>query len=149
MTSSTRAAALTEDQVQAFVADWYATLDRHEPFEAVAKFIDPTRVRFVFPEVTVDDLDGLRDWYVRVTRTFFDEVHRVDVVDVRLTDDVARVHVVVNWTTRVWDPPAAASRILSYDADQTWLVVAPYGRPLLRDYVVNGLAPVGDTPPLA
>ena len=147
MTSSTGTFTLNAREIQQFVADWYAALDRHVPFEEVERYLDPTSVRFVFPEVTVAERDGLRDWYERVTRTFFDEVHRLDVADVDLQGDHARVHVVVNWTTRIWNPPEAKSKILSYDADQEWIVVpGPDGRPALRDYVVNGLTPVGDTP---
>jgi ketosteroid isomerase-like protein len=148
MTIETRAADTQAREVQQFVADWYAALDRHVPFAEVAEYLDGERVRFVFPEVVVDSVEGLRQWYERVTRTFFDEAHRVDVADVTADGDGGfAVHVVVNWTTRVWEPPAPASSVLSYDADQSWLVVRrPDGRLGLRDYVVDGLQPVGDTP---
>ncbi|HEX5400919.1 MAG TPA: hypothetical protein VFX16_01310 [Pseudonocardiaceae bacterium] len=145
----TRQLGVSVRELQQFVSDWYATLDRHEPFEKIADHLDEQQLRFVFPEVTVSTVAGLRDWYEGVVRRFFDEIHRVDVADVDFEGDRVKIHVVVNWTTRVWDPPAAKSQILSYDADQSWeVVIDSSGRPRLRDYVVNGLAPVGDTPEL-
>jgi len=147
MTTDTQGTATAVQGVERFVADWYAALDKHVPFDEVADYL-ADQVRFVFPEVTVDTVDGLRDWYERVTRTFFDEAHRVDVTEVSDGGpDTYAVHVVVNWTTRVWDAPAPTSSVLSYDADQSWIVVrGSDGRLGLRDYVVNGLTPVGDTP---
>jgi hypothetical protein len=145
----TRQLGVSVRELQQFVSDWYTALDRHESFEKLTAYLDDERIRFVFPEVTVSTVPGLRNWYEGVTRRFFDEIHRVDVADVEFDGDRVKVHVVVNWTTRVWNPPAARSQVLSYDADQGWeLTIDREGRPRLRDYVVNKLTPVGDTPEL-
>ncbi|GAA3436564.1 nuclear transport factor 2 family protein [Kutzneria kofuensis] len=135
-------------QIQQFVADWYRALDRHRPWAEIEEYLDD-EVRFVFPETTVDSHQGLHDWYDVVTHKFFDEAHRVDLADVQITGDTARVHVLVNWRTRIWNAPDPDSAILEYEADQDWIVgIGADGRIGLRDYVVNGLEPRGDTPPL-
>lgn len=135
-------------EIERFVADWYRALDRHVPFEDVEAFLDD-EIRFEFPETTVTTYEGLRGWYDTVTNRFFDEEHTVDRVDATLTGDVAEVHVVVTWATRVWTPPEPNSQLLTYQSDQDWEVrVAPDGRPLVRTYRVNNLIPQGDTPEL-
>jgi hypothetical protein len=149
MTESIQQTETTVRDIQRFVSDWYVALDRHVPFEEVEQYLVDGEIRFVFPESTVTTHDGLFGWYDTVTRKFFDEAHRVDLADVQLNGDGAQVHVVVNWRTRVWDPPAATSRTLEYEADQDWgIVIGPDGRPRLHTYVVNDLIPRGDTPPL-
>jgi hypothetical protein len=148
MTSSVSSTEVTVDQVQQFVAEWYTALDRHVPFEDLTQYLDD-EIRFVFPESTATTLDGLRQWYDAVTNRFFDEAHRVDLADVLFNGDVADVHVVVNWKTRVWDPPEPDSSLLEYESDQDWVVVIGADRrPRIRSYVVNNLIPQGDTPEL-
>jgi hypothetical protein len=140
---------LDVQDVKQFVTDWYVALDRHVSWEEVRPYLHD-EVEFVFPEVTVRDYSGLLSWYETVTRKFFDEAHRVDVADVTLDGDSARVHVVVNWRTRVWDAPNASSTVLEYDADQDWVVgMRSDGRLGIKTYVVKGLTPRGDTPPLS
>lgn len=141
--------ALDVQEVRQFVSDWYVALDRHVSWEEVRQYLHD-EIRFVFPETTVTDYAGLLSWYETVTRRFFDEAHRVDVADVTLDGDSANVHVVVNWRTRVWDPPNAGSSVLEYEADQDWVVgVRSDGRLGIRTYVVKDLVPQGDTPPLS
>jgi len=147
MTSSV--SEVTVEQIQQFVADWYAALDRHVPYAEVVRYLDEDGIRFVFPETAVTTVDGLKQWYDTVTNRFFDEAHRVDLADVRFDGDVADVHVVVNWKTSVWNPPEPTSDRLEYESDQSWQVsVGPDGRPRIRTYVVNNLVPQGDTPEL-
>lgn len=134
-------------KVQRFVADWFGALDRHVPYEQVRDFVADDPIRFVFPEETVTTHDGLAAWYDKVTCCFFDEHHRVEDVAVAFDGDLARVHVVVNWVTRVWQPPAPISQRLEYRSDQDWEIeLGEQWR--LRAYVVNSLAPQGDTPEL-
>jgi hypothetical protein len=149
MSSNVERTGSSTGEIQRFVGDWYAALDRHAPFEEVEKFLADGAIRFVFPESTVTTHDGLRGWYDTVTRKFFDEAHRVDVADVRPNGGATKVHVSVNWVTRVWTPPEPTSQILEYQADQDWEVeIGADGRPRLRTYVVTGLEPQGDTPAL-
>ena len=134
-------------KVQRFVADWYSALDQHVPYTEVREFVADDPIRFVFPEETVTTHDGLAAWYDKVICCFFDESHRIDRVSVAFDGDLARVHVVVNWVTRVWQAPDPISRRLEYVSDQDWEIeLGEQWR--LRAYVVNSLTPQGDTPEL-
>ncbi len=148
----TEAAVRTDLDLRAikkFVSDWYTALDRHVPFEEIEGFLADDPVRFVFPEATITSKAGLREWYETVTSKFFDEAHHVHLVHAQHDGDRLRVHVVVNWSTRVWTPPEPVSQPLEYEADQDWeLTIGPDGRPRLAVYIVNALDPQGDTPDL-
>ena len=48
----------------------------------------------------------------------------------------------MNWQAKIWNPPAATSTWLGFDADQTWVVVATEDGPKIKKYVVNELAPM-------
>ena len=133
--------------VQRFVAAWFTALDRHVPYAELREHVAEDPIHFAFPEETVTSHDGLAAWYDKVTCCFFDEQHRVELTEVSLAGDIARVHVVVNWVTRVWCAPDATSSRLEYTSDQDWAIELG-DRPRLRSYVVNTLAPQGDTPEL-
>ena len=134
-------------EVKRFVAEWYGALDRHVPYAELRDLVAEDPIHFEFPEETVTDHDGLAAWYDKVTCCFFDEHHRVEDVAVTFDGGLARVRVVVNWDTRVWQAPDPVSRRLEYVADQEW-VLELSDRWRLREYVVNSLAPQGDTPEL-
>ncbi|MEU6062807.1 nuclear transport factor 2 family protein [Streptomyces sp. NPDC047097] len=121
--------------VRQLVDEWYAALDRHAPFEEVLRFVTREGLLMRFPEGTAEGLDAFRGWYETVTHRFFDEVHEVRSVETR-GDEVA---VVVNWQTRMWNPPAARSVWLGFDAYQTWTVALEDGTPRIRTYVVDRL----------
>jgi hypothetical protein len=134
-------------EVQRFVADWFSALDRHVPYAELRDLVAEGPINFVFPEETVTTHDGLAAWYDKVTCCFFDEQHRIEDVAVTFDGGIARVHVVVNWVTRVWCAPDATSQRLEYKSDQDW-EIEPGDRWRVRAYVVNSLAPQGDTPEL-
>jgi hypothetical protein len=133
---------LTNLEVLNFARDWYAALDRHDPIEEVLGYLDPDDLVLNFPEGTFHGIDGFRGWYDAVTHRFFDEAHRLDSVQVDLGTDPGRAQVAVNWQARCWDPPAAASTWLGFDADQTWTVTAEGGRLRILEYTVNDLKPM-------
>jgi hypothetical protein len=97
-----------------------------------------------FPEATARGHAGFADWYKAVTNRFFDEVHTVSSVEVTaLTAAAATVGVVVNWQARIWNPPAAKSEWMGFDAFQTWeLVTGPEGTVRLKTYIVDRLEPM-------
>lgn len=130
------------------VVRWFRALDRHAGVDEVLTFIDGDgfEMRVAMPDGTQQvrrGLDGFRDWYAEVTSRFFDEEHTVRDVEVRRTGTDIVVRVRVNWQTRVWDPPAAHSCWLGFEAHQTWdLHLDPGGRPRIRRYVVHSLDPM-------
>lgn len=134
---------LTEESVRQFVQDWYDALDRHDPIADVLPYLSRNGLTMRFPEATLHNVADFRDWYDAVTHRFFDEVHELKRVDVRLVSPAhADVSVVVNWQARVWNPPAARSEWLGFDASQTWSVVLQDGAPRIRSYSVDDLAPM-------
>jgi hypothetical protein len=136
--------ALTEKTVNTLVADWYRALDRHDELDEVLPYLIDDGLEMRFPEATARGHAGFADWYKAVTNRFFDEVHTVSSVEVTaLTADAATVDVVVNWQARIWNPPAAKSEWMGFDAFQTWeLVTGPEGTVRLKTYIVDRLEPM-------
>jgi hypothetical protein len=134
----------TEQTVRAMVADWYGVLDRHEPLDKALTYLVDEGLEMRFPETTSRGHAGFADWYKAVTNRFFDEVHTVTSVEFTgFTAGLATVKVVVNWKATIWDPPAAKSKWLGFDAYQTWEVVpSPQGTPLIKTYIVDALEPM-------
>ena len=134
---------LTSLDVLNFTRDWYAALDRHDPLDDVTQYLTDSSLVMNFPEGTFRGIEGFQRWYDSVIHRFFDEAHRVDSVEVDFgADGLAHVDVVVNWQARCWDPPAAASTWLGFDATQSWTVAAGPGRPRILEYTVTDLKPM-------
>jgi len=136
--------AISEESIHTMVVEWYRALDRHDDLDAVLPYLIDDGLEMRFPEVTARGHSGFIDWYKAVTNRFFDEQHTVTKVDItRLDPGGADLTVVVNWQCKIWNPPAATSEFLGFDAFQTWeLVVAPDGTPQLKTYTVDGLEPM-------
>ncbi|MEV7543290.1 nuclear transport factor 2 family protein [Streptomyces sp. NPDC089915] len=132
---------LTEDAIRTFAENWYVALDRHLPLEQVLALITED-LEFKVPEDTFLGHQGFARWYDAVTHRFFDEVHTVTKVEPVIEGDRAVVRVLVNWQAKIWDAPAARSQWLGFDADQTWTLVAGADGPQIKQYTVNGLAPM-------
>ena len=94
-----------------------------------------------FPEATERGHSGFTNWYERVTRIFFDEVHTLKEARIVETGDQVTAKVVVNWQAKMWNPPEPKSKWLGFDAFQTWIVRrAPEdGRLQVVTYIVDDL----------
>jgi len=136
--------AITEDSIRTMVVEWYRALDRHDDLAGVLPYLIDEGLEMRFPEVTARGHSGFIDWYKAVTNRFFDEEHTVKTVDItRLDAAGADLKVVVNWQCKIWNPPAATSEFLGFDAFQTWeLVVTPDGGVRLKTYTVDGMEPM-------
>ncbi|MGF1661906.1 MAG: nuclear transport factor 2 family protein [Kineosporiaceae bacterium] len=141
------------DDVRRMVDRWYQALDEHIPVADVLPFLVDAGLEFHLPEGVKHGHAGFSEWYEAVTHRFFDEVHAVS--SVRLRPDPgspgATVDVVVNWQARIWDPPAAHSTWLGFDAFQTWRVIPSAGGPegvRITRYVVDELRPMPGSPSL-
>jgi hypothetical protein len=135
--------ALSAQEVDKLARDWYRALDVHVPVEELLPMLSSTGLKMVFPEATLEGIDGFKGWYHDVTHKFFDEVHTVKEVDAKNHGDHADVKVVVNWQAKVWNAPDANSKWLGFDAYQTWKVGrAPSGDVVIREYVVDELKPM-------
>lgn len=135
------ASQLMESEVRELAAEWYRKLDVHAPLVEVLPLLAEDGVEMKFPEATLHGLAEFEGWFERVIRIFFDEVHRLKEVTVKLNGDTADVHVVVEWQASVWNPPAANSARIMLDADQTWIVKKSpkTGKAVIATYIVNAL----------
>ena len=136
--------ALTEEGIRVLVTEWYRALDRHDELGEVLPYLLDDGLEMRFPEATELGHAGFAAWYKVVTNRFFDETHTVTSVDITALDErSASVSVVVNWQARIWNPPAAKSEWLGFDAYQSWqLVAAPDGTAKLKTYVVDRMEPM-------
>jgi ketosteroid isomerase-like protein len=131
---------LTKEEIDDLAQRWYRALDVHAPVEQLhAMILDGHANEMVFPEMTTHGHAEFTDWYEKVTRRFFDEVHTLKKVEPTIDGDTASVEVVVNWRASVWEPPSPNSKLLHMDAFQTWEVVRSpdTGRAVIKRYVVG------------
>jgi hypothetical protein len=148
---------LLESEVKQLVNTWYAKLDVHAPVEELLPLLADNGLEMQLPEVTLHGHAEFIQWYERVIRTFFDEIHTMKELHITLTEparetDVevdgsstqAQVQLVVNWQARRWTPPAAKSEWLTFDAEQRWMIqrLPNTGKPVIVTYIVDALTPL-------
>ncbi|GGS93481.1 hypothetical protein GCM10010156_59690 [Planobispora rosea] len=133
---------LSQEAVRLLAKAWYEALDRHDELADVTRFLVDDGLEMRFPEATARGHAGFAGWYEAVTHRFFDETHTITEVEVTPGATEATVTVLVNWQASVWNPPKPRSEWLGFDADQTWIVVPGENGPLIKTYIVNGLAPM-------
>lgn len=135
---------ITDAELNAFAGDWYRKLDVHVPVGEILPLLADAELEMVFPEATERGHAGFTNWYERVIRIFFDEVHTVKETRITKPGDLTEAKVVVNWQAKVWNPPDAKSKWLGFDAYQTWQVrrAPDDGRLQVVRYVVDELRPM-------
>jgi len=143
---------LLESEVKQLVDTWYAKLDVHAPVEELLPLLADDGLEMKLPEVTLHGHAEFIQWYERVIRTFFDEIHTMKELHIALTrapreTDIemqAQVHLIVNWQAHRWRPPAAKSEWLGFDAEQRWVVqrLPTTGKPVVVTYTVDALTPM-------
>jgi hypothetical protein len=137
--------ALVESEVRAMVIDWYEKLDVHAPMVDILPLLSDDELRMVFPEATLCNLAEFESWYQGVIRIFFDEVHKMQNLNVAISADGSKadINLVVYWEASVWNPPDRLSKRIMMDAYQTWVVKRSptSGKPVVVDYVVDKLDP--------
>jgi len=145
-------APLTKSEVESMVIAWYKALDVHEPMVKVLPMLAEENLKMVFPEATVYGQDGFEGWFQTVIRIFFDEVHTMKELDVKVSPDGSKadVKLCVTWYASRWKPPADKSERLMFDAYQTWEVIRSpkSGLPVVVTYIVDKLDPLPGSVPL-
>ncbi len=135
------ATALTEQEVRDLINNWYYKLDVHEPMVDLLPMLPTEGLTQKWPEVTVTDLAGFEEWYQRVIRTFFDEQHELQELNITITPDgeKADIKLIVYWEASAWKPGDRNSKKLMMDAHQTWEVVrsAQTGNPVIKTIIVD------------
>jgi hypothetical protein len=112
-------APLSNEEIQAFAAEWYRKLDEHVPADEIVPMVAERDLEFHLPEKVLHSRDDFRRWYAgggdlpSVVNNFFDEQHVLSRVDASWLGDRARVVVVVNWQAHRWSRrrPAASGSV--------------------------------------
>jgi hypothetical protein len=135
---------LSNAEVKDLLDVWYQKLDVHAPIEEVYPLLADAELEMRFPEATVRGHQGFAGWYDTVTRRFFDEVHTLTEWAADPAGEQTKVTLVVNWQAKIWDPPAAKSQWLGFDAYQTWYVKRSpeSGKAVITTYIVDELRPM-------
>lgn len=134
--------SITEAEIRDLVTTWYHKLDVHAPLEELTPLLVEDGLRMIFPEMTVEGLQGVQQWYERVINLFFDEVHTVKDIKLIPKADCTEVKVIVKWEASRWIPPAPCSERIILDAYQTWEVVRSSisNQPVILTYTVDYLS---------
>ena len=137
-------------EVNWLVYDWYKKLDVHAPVEEIVPLLVSDGLEMRFPEATLKSIEEFKGWYNRVTNLFFDETHDMKMLDIDIDGETAVVKLVVNWQAHIWNPPAAKSKWLGFDAHQTWIVKRDKktGKAAVAAYIVDLLDPMEGSAPL-
>jgi hypothetical protein len=120
-----------DDNVKQFAEAWFYALDIHASTETCEAFLAGEDLKMIFPEQTLHGLNDFRAWYAGgtysdgssapgVMNIFFDEIHTLQSVAVRVEGDTATADVVVGWQASWFTPPAAKSKRTAMDATQQW-----------------------------
>jgi hypothetical protein len=145
-------APLQEAEVREMVNAWYEALDVHAAQVDFIWMVSDEELEMRFPEATLRSVQEFERWYQGVIRIFFDEVHTMQSLDVKVSPDgsYADVKLVVRWEASKWSPPARYSDRLKMDAYQTWKVKrsAKTGKPCVTLYIVDKLDPLPGSAPL-
>ena len=141
---------LTEAELIAFGDEWYHKLDIHAPMVELLPMLADEELEMQFPETTVYGHAGFEGWYQTVIRLFFNEVHKVTELNVKLSAEQADVQIVVNWQAYRWNPPAAKREWTGFDAAQRLVFKrSPQtGKPVITKYIVDSLTPMEGSPAL-
>jgi hypothetical protein len=133
-------APLTYSEIKQLATNWYSKLDVHASAEEYISLLAEEGLEMRFPEGTVYGFDGFKDWYERVARIFFDEIHTLKKTETKpLSNGQMEVKVVVKWEASMWKAPAAKSERVILDAYQTWIVERSRNtkKPVIVTYIVD------------
>ena len=132
---------LTDAEVRQLAEEWYRGLDEHIPMVDLLPMLVSENLTQKWPEVTVTDLAGFEEWYQKVIRLFFDEVHTLKEFNTTVSADGSKadVKLIVYWEASTWTPGNRLSSRLMMDAYQTWEVVrsAQTGKAAIKTIIVD------------
>jgi hypothetical protein len=138
---------LTEDEVKQLVATWYTKLDVHPPVAEMLPMLADENLTMQLPETTLHGRADFLKWYDGVIHKFFNEVHVLKEINMRITAKRAEVDLIVNWQAHTWKAPAANSQWLGFDATQHWIVERSEKtqQPIIITYIVEQFLPMAES----
>ena len=135
---------LTKLEVIEFAHKWYFMLNTHASIDEFLPMLSKEQLIMKFPESTIEGTEAFIQWHKTVSHTFFDQDHNIKFLDVKLDGQNAYLEVIVRWQARTWEPPAAKSTWLGYDAYQTWTLErdSETGNVVINFYSVDAFMPM-------
>ena len=132
---------LTKYEVNELVFKWFRKLDIHDTVEGFLPLLAAEGLEMNLPEGTFKGIEGFTEWHHNIVNKFFDHTHTLCIVDIEIEEEKAKVKVVVNWQTKIWNPPDVNSTWLGFDAYQTWIVKkdSQTGKAVIEKYTVDNL----------
>lgn len=133
----------TYQEVVELAEAWFSKFDAHVSVVELLPMLAEDGLQISFPDGTFRGQEGFDTWYQISLRKFFDETHTLKSVTLSSTDG-SQVKIVVNWQARFWNPPAAKSVWIGFDAYQTWIVTRSEktGKVVILTYIVDELRPM-------
>ncbi|MCK9460311.1 MAG: nuclear transport factor 2 family protein [Proteobacteria bacterium] len=133
------AETLTAWEVKELVYAWFKKLTDKAPAEELEAMLSAASLHMEFPGDSLRSQAEFRVWLHKVTNLFFDQVHDVLFLDVRLAGDKAEVNLVVNWQAKTWTPPAPYSEWTGSNVHQRWEVIRdPQSeKAVISEYIVG------------
>lgn len=113
---------LTDWEVKTLVFEWFRRITIKVPVETVLPMLSSEHLEMRFPDSTITSYDDFKQWYATVTHQFFNQVHEIKTLDIRIDGAKAIVNLVVNWQAETWTPPEARSKREGFYIYQNWIV---------------------------
>jgi len=132
--------SLTEAMVKNVILSWYQGTNDHKPLaDQLALLTDDVEMRYPDTSVPFTGKKAFSKWYEDVLVKYFDEIHKVESWDIKISGQLAIVDLVVRWERRRWNPGEATSHYeASVSRQYLELVRLPAdGRVLIRKKIVK------------
>ena len=122
------------NEVKSFVYSWFALLDHQGAEISLLKFLDRDNLTMQFPEMTVNNQDDFRKWYLGVQEAIETNTHNIQQLEVMPKENGEfNIKARVNWQAQTREGEAVAQ-----DYQQQWKVVTDEKNHLLiQDYLVE------------
>ena len=133
-------ASLTSFEVKELAYYWFKKLTEHAPAEEFIELISSDNdLEIEFPDCPIRNADEFRAWHHKVSNTFFDQQHVIQMIDIVIDGNLAKVKIIVNWQTRTWKAPDAYSKWEGYCVHQDWVVKkdAKKNKAVIVKYIVG------------
>jgi len=116
-------ATLSTFEVKELAYNWFKKLTEHAPAEELLELVSSDADLLIeFPNTPIKNADEFRAWLHNVTHTFFDQQHVLQMLDISIDGDKAKVRLIVNWQAKTWEAPNAYSKWEGYCVHQEWEV---------------------------
>ena len=134
------ARTLSNEKIHGFVKTWFDQLSRHAPVEELLPMIADTGLKMKFPDKTILNQGDFCDWYREIGKTYSNQEHILEKVNIKNQFVSAKVNISVIWKAqKKSDGSSVVAR-----ASQSWkLIRLPLTNKLaILEYIVHSLTSI-------